>query len=208
MSPHGHALALRPGPRDGVWEALRGAVPVAVARHGIDRVGLEEIAEIAGIDMRRARDRTGDNALGLIGSAYLHSAGNLQRGFQRAGLRSPSDREGLRHAVGWLLNTLADDPARALFCYVEIVRGSTPLVSLREQIRRSSIEFWSAQHRRSLPSRQLPSSHFELVNSATISLIVARASQGRTDELRELPDAVMALIEPAPGPVPQLSIVR
>ena len=42
---------------------------------------------------------------------------------------------GLRDAVGWLLTTLAEDPARALFCYVEIIKGGRPLVRLREQVR-------------------------------------------------------------------------
>lgn len=209
MSPHGHAVGVLPGHRDGTWDTLRAAVPSAVARHGIEQVGLEQIAEVACVGMRRARDRVGgDDALGLIGSAYLASAGGLQRGFQRAGLDAPNAREGLRHAVGWLLNTLADDPARAAFCYVEIVRGARPLVTLREQIRRGSVGFWSSQHQRSVPGQGLPLEHFELVNSATISLIVTRTAQGRTDELRDLPDAVMALVEPGEGPIPKLSVVR
>ena len=179
--------------------ALRASAPLAVAELGIEHVGLEDLAQVARIRASDVHEHARGDVTGVLGAAYLESAGALQRGFAWSWRRAPTPHEGLRSAVGWLLTTLAEDPARALFCYVEIVKGGRPLVRLREQVRHGSVGIWTAQYRETSPDSWLPPSHFELVNSATISLIASRAAQGRTHELRDMPDTVLALIEPGEG---------
>ena len=61
---------------------------------------------------------------------------------------------------------------------------------------------WTTQYRETAPNRRLAAEPHdsELVDSATISLIAARAAQGLIlHELRDTPDAVLALIEPDEG---------
>jgi hypothetical protein len=196
------------GSRCRACAALRASAPLAVAELGIEHVGLDDLAEAARIRASDVRAHAHGDVVGVLGAAYLESAGALQRGFAWSWRHAPTPREGLQNAVGWLLTTLADDPARALFCYVEILKGGRPLVRLREQVRHGSVGIWTTQYRQTAPDNRLPASHFELVNSATISLIAARASHGRTHELRDMPDAVLALIEPGAGQGPAgLSLV-
>lgn len=187
--------------------ALRASAPLAVAKVGIEHVCLDDLASAAHIRASDVYEHTRGDVTGVLGAAYLESAGALQRGFAWSWRQAPTPREGLRDAVGWLLTTLAEDPARALFCYVEIVKGGRPLVRLREQVRHGSVGIWTAHYRETAPDSWLPPSHFELVNSATISLIAARAAQGRTHELRDMPDTVLSLIEPDEGLAPGLSLV-
>lgn len=187
------------GSRCRACAALRASAPLAVAKVGIERVSLDDLAEAARIRASDVRAHAHGDVTGVLGAAYLESAGALQRGFAWSWRHAPTPREGLHDAVDWLLTTLAEDPARALFCYVEIVKGGRPLMRLREQVRHGSVGIWTTQYRETAPDSWLPPSHFELVNSATISLIAARASQGRTDELRDMPAAVLALIEPSEG---------
>jgi hypothetical protein len=187
------------GSRCRACAALRASAPLAVAKVGIEHVQLDDLAEAARIRASDVRAHAHGDVVGVLGAAYLESAGALQRGFAWSWRQAPAPRDGLHNAVGWLLTTLAEDPARALFCYVEIIKGGRPLMRLREQVRQGSVGIWTTQYRETAPGNRLPTSHFELVNSATISLIAARASQGRTHELRDMPDAVLALIEPGEG---------
>ncbi len=188
--------ARRCGARCRTCAALRACVPRVVAALGIEHVGLDELAEAARIRASDVHVHAHGDITGVLGAAYLESAGALQRGFVWSWRRAPTPREGLRSAVGWLLTTLADDPARTRFCFVEIIKGGRPLSRLREQVRRGSVTIWTTQYRRTAPESRLPPSHFELVTGATISLIAARSAQGRTHELRDLPDTVLALIGP------------
>ncbi|MET0601707.1 MAG: hypothetical protein ABW167_06935 [Baekduia sp.] len=184
------------GSRCRACAALRASAPLAVAKLGIEHVQLDDLAEAARIRASDVHAHAHGDVMGVLGAAYLESAGALQRGFAWSWRQAPTPREGLNTAVSWLLTTLAEDPARALFCYVEIIKGGRPLMRLREQVRQGSVGIWTAQYRETAPGNRLPASHFELVNGATISLIAARASQGRTHELRDMPDAVLALVEP------------
>jgi hypothetical protein len=187
------------GARCRACAALRASAPLAVAARGIEHVELEDLAEAARIRASDVHAHAHGDVMGVLGASYLESAGALQRGFAWSWRRAPTPRDGLHNAVDWLLTTLAEDPTRALFCYVEIIKGGRPLMRLREQVRHGSVGIWTAQYRETAPDSRLPASHFELVNSATISLIAARASQGRTHELRDMPDAILALIEPGEG---------
>ncbi|HEV7493210.1 hypothetical protein [Baekduia sp.] len=195
LGPGGHETRAC-GSRCRACAALRAAAPLAVAQQGIEHVTLEDLAQAARIRASDAHVHAHGDVTGVLGAAYLESAGALQRGFIWSWRCAPTPRDGLRSAVAWLLTTLAEDPIRALFCYVEIVKGGRPLVRLREQVRQGSVAIWTAQYREMVPDSWLPPSHFELVNSATISLIATRAAQGRTHELRAMSDAVLALIEP------------
>jgi hypothetical protein len=199
MSGPGRHEARTCGSRCRACAALRASAPLAVAELGIEHVGLDDLAEAARIRASDVRTHARGDVTGVLGAAYLESAGALQRGFAWSWRRAPTPHEGLRSAVDWLLTTLADDPARALFCYVEIVKGGRPLMHLREQVRRGSVGIWTTQYRETAPDSRLPPNHFELVNSATISLIATRATQGRTHELRDMPDTVLALIGPDAG---------
>jgi hypothetical protein len=195
------------GSRCRACAALRAAAPPAVAELGIERVGLDDLAAVARIRASDVRVHTHGDITGVLGAAYLESAGALQRGFAWSWRRAPAPSEGLRHAVGWLLTTLAEDPVRALYCYVEIIKGGRSLVRLREQVRHGSVGIWTMLYRKTAPDSWLPPSHFEFVNNATISLIATRAAQGRAHELRDMAGAVLALIEPGQAQPAGLSLV-
>ena len=191
-----------------VCAALRAAVPRAVRAHGIAGLEVEHVAAAAGVRGSVALAHTRGDATGLLGQAYLESAGALQRGFAWASRSAVTPRDGLRDAVTWLLATLAEDGDRALFCYVEVVKGGGALLALREQIRQSSVAIWAAEYRCSAPDRRLPRAHFELVNSAAISLIATRAAQDRAHELRAMPETILALTDAHEASAARLSLVR
>ncbi len=136
------------GSRCRACAAPRASAPLAVAKLGIEHVQLDDLAEAARIRASDVHAHAHGDVMGVLGAAYLESAGALQRGFAWSWRQAPTPREGLNNAVGWLLTTLAEDPARALFCYVEIIKGGRPLRRLREQVRQGSVGIWTTQYTR------------------------------------------------------------
>jgi hypothetical protein len=147
------------------------------------------------------------DVLGLVGAAYLASARALENGCDAAYRAAPTPREGVERSVRWLLRTLADDPDRGLFGFVEAVEAPTALVGLRQQIRRSSVGLWMVQHAGVHPDSPLPRSHFEMINNATITLIADHVRQGTTDRLPAQFETVMALYECGAPEPPRLALV-
>lgn len=184
-------------------ERLRAAVPAAVSQRGINAVDIEDLAEAARLRDSEVRKHLAGDILGVLGGAYLESAGGLQRGFHAAYREAATPRAGVESSIRWLLGTLANDPERAMFSYVEIVQGAKPLLQLREQIRRSSAGLWAVQYETNHPRSWLPPSHFEMVNNAAIAIIVDHARRGTTDRLPDHFETVMTLFESgAPLPPP------
>jgi hypothetical protein len=174
---------------------LRAVVPVAVRAHGIGAVDVAALAEASGLPEATVRVHLADDVLGALGGAYLESARGLQRGLHAAYRVAATPREGAESSVRWLLDTLADDPDRARFTYVDITEGAEPLLLLREQIRRSSAGLWELQYQTSHPRAWLPRSHFETISNAAIAIIGDHVRRDLTDRLPDHFDTVMTLFE-------------
>jgi hypothetical protein len=186
---------------------LRAVVPVAVRRWGIDALDVDALAQAAGMRASAVGAHLAGDVLGLLGAAYLASARALENGCDAAYRAAPTPREGVECSVRWLLRTLADDPDRGLFGFVEVAEGPSALVGLREQIRRSSTGLWMVQHAGNHPRSPLPRSHFEMINNATITLIADHVRQGTTDRLPDHFETVMTLFECGVPEPPRLALV-
>ena len=186
---------------------LRAVVPVVASRWGIAAVDVDALAEVAGMRPCDVDAHLAGDVLGVLGAAYLASARGLQGGCQVAYLAAGAPREGVERSVRWLLRTLADDPDRARFSFVEVAQGPAPLVRLREQIRDSSVGLWVIQHASTHPRSRLPRSHFEMMNNATIALIADQVRQGSTDRLPDHFETVMALFECGTPQLPPPALV-
>ncbi|HEY4095293.1 MAG TPA: hypothetical protein VGM33_07285 [Baekduia sp.] len=182
-------------------------MPVAVRRVGVDALDVEALAQAAGMDASAVDAHLAGDVLGLLGAAYLASARALEAGCDAAYRAAPTPREGVERSIRWLLRTLADDPDRGLFAFVELARGPAALVALREQIRRSSVGLWMVQHAGNHPASPLPRSHFEMINNATITLVADHVRQGTTDRLPDQFATVMTLFECGVPEPPRLAVV-
>ena len=176
--------------------ALRRAAAQLVGERGIDHVMLDEIAAVAGVGESDAARHVGEDAVACIGAAYLESAAELQSRFVAAFEQQTAWRDGLAAATRTLLETLADDPARARFCYVEVLEGPREVAALREQVRARSVDLFGEQYRARRRADPVPRLHLEVTNGAIIHAIERSARARRTDELPGLADAIVATVEP------------
>jgi hypothetical protein len=94
--------------------------------------------------------------------------------------------DALAGGVGRVLIHLADRPAEARLCFVEVLRGDRELLWRRENMRRLTIELLSAEQRNRSDTEHLTEMQHEMLVGASFQLISSRVAEGQIDQLPDL----------------------
>jgi hypothetical protein len=175
----------------GTCATLRRAIIEASAAFGVANVDAQLLADVAGVPIDAVTQHGPGSVAGWIASAYAQATDGLQTEFENDFAAGSSWNDGLRLATDRLVSTLADDPARARFCYVEILRGDQRLRAQREAVRHRSIELFTRQYEARHGGGELPHVKLELACNSIIHVISTHAREGRVSEL---PDALDAML--------------
>lgn len=131
------------------------------------------------------------NVADWIAEAYEDSAHRLQEDFELAFGRARGWRDGVRWATEELVATLATDPARARFGYVEVMRAGVELRERRERVRQRSIDLFLREYVARHGAARMSQGKIEL---ACNTIIHAIASHAAADKMGELPGAMDAML--------------
>ena len=178
---------------------LRRAAVEAGATFGIAALGEEALAEAAGISVDAVREHGPGSAAGWLAATYVGVAKDLQRNFAIDFAPARTWHDGVRWATEGLVRTLAEDPALARFCYVEVLNAGNGLRLIRERVRRDSIGLFEREYVARHGAEAVPHGRLELSCNVIIYAISEHAREGRA---AELPAALDAMLVAAGGVLP------
>jgi AcrR family transcriptional regulator len=172
--------------------SLRRAALELIGEGGGEALSSERLASRAGVSVEQVHAHYATPELCLY-DTYAEVSRSVLGDFAEAFAAGSSWPQALRLAGRRLLDRMAQRPAEARLCFLEVQRGDRELRRLREQGRRRMVALFVAEHRRRRQAEELPDMQLELLIGAGFQAIAGAVSQGRVSELPQLEPALEEL---------------
>lgn len=178
---------------------LRQAALSLVGAGGLEAVSLEALASSAEIDVVELRGHYATEAE-CLHDTYEEVAHAVREEIAAAFAEVPSWPDALTLVGKRLLAWMAERPAAARLCFIEVLRGDREMLLRRDAERQRTIDLFVREHRRRRHSENLPELQLELLVSAGFRAIGAVVAEGRGAALPEL-EPELALVAEVFEPV-------
>jgi hypothetical protein len=163
-------------------QRLRDAVLEIIGELGLEAVEDERLSERAGIDVAEHYD----GARACLYDTYQHVALSIYHDFERCFAEVPGWRRGLMLAGHTLLGRLAERPAEARLCFIEILRGDHELLRRRDASRRRLVDLLVRELGRRHEHPEQFRMQLELVIGAGFQAIATAVETGEVEVLTGL----------------------
>lgn len=173
---------------------LRRAALSLVGDGGLEAMTLEALASSAAIDAVELRSHYATGAECLY-DTYEEVARDVRNVIAAALTEAPSWPEALTLVGKRLLARMAERPAEAQLCFIEVLRGDREMLRRRNAERQRTIDLFVREHRRRRHHEDLPELQLELLVSAGFRAIGAAVADGRGAALPELEPELASLAE-------------
>jgi AcrR family transcriptional regulator len=168
-----------------VCTSLRAAALQLVNNSGVPEFSVAGLCERSGLTPEAVRAHY-PTAAECLYDAFEEISGDMLIEVADAFARSSSWPDALDRAGRRVLARMADHPAEARLCFVEVLGGDRELLRRRDGARRRMVELFVAEHHRRSSSEQLPDMQLELLIGASFQLIAAQVADGRVRQLPQL----------------------
>ena len=173
---------------------LRRAALDIVGDGGLEALTLLTLAGSAGIDAVELRRHYATEAECLY-DTYEEIAHDVRDVIAAAFAQVPSWPDALTLVGKRLLAWMAERPAEARLCFIEILRGDREMLRRRDAERQRTIDLFVREHRRRGHREDLPELQLELLVSAGFRAIGAAVAEGPVAALPELEPELVSVAE-------------
>lgn len=198
LPPGRHGLTRETVAQNQRERILRAVVDVAsIAGYGT--MSVEDIIGTAGVSRRTFYDHFSNKEAAFL-AAYDEATGALQNEMADVFRSEGSLIERATGAVAVLVERLADDPAMAEMCVVEVLGAGPDAVARRDKTMQVLSGLISEGVKQAQGGEGVPPLTAETIAGGIHEVIYARVLRGELDELREaVPDLVYGLFLPYAG---------
>ena len=184
-------------------ERLRSVALELVGEFGLRGVTIDALADRSGLPCQEVPGHY-DTPSECVYATYDELSARIALDMADAFSQASSWEAGFALARERLLRRMAEHPAEARLCFVEVLRGDDRLRMRRVETRRWIVEFLASQQREREPSEPLSEVQVEMMVGAGFQAISAAVSAAKDtaeleQRLTELADALALLGGKRPG---------